>query len=266
MDRGGRGGYMHTAGSGLKPAGTTSTSVGVAAARQSGRAGEVKVSPHSNMIYWWVVWVYGYVCALAININHVGVQFSGKVIKFYPSAWLGLSFLLLVIFVIVFTNVRARVLHTFLIMATLALIAVGTEWTYGLNRIFGWVPELVLQMNLAFYVVFSTTLMVLWFIVVFGIDKSTVWRFSSGQVMETHRLGQAAGNVYDTRGMLMRRLPDDLFRHKILGLGILGLGTGDLVFRPAAPGAEPFILENVWKANEKQKSIERLIISSGGPV
>jgi hypothetical protein len=258
---------MQTTGSGLKPGGTTSTSIGVAAGRQAaGRAGDVKISPHSNMIYWWIVWVYGYVCALAININHVSVQFSGKLIKFYPSAWLGLSFLLLVIFVIVFTNVRARVLHTFLIMATLALIAVGTEWTYGLNRIFGWVPELVLQMNLAFYVAFSTTLMVLWFIVVFVIDKSTVWRFSSGQVMEIHRLGQAAGNIYDTRGMLMRRLPDDLFRHKILGLGILGLGTGDLVFRPAAPGAEPFVLENVWKVNEKQKSIERLIISSGAAV
>ena len=62
----------------------------------------------------------------------------------------------------------------------------------------------------------------------------------------------------------MRRLPDDLFRHKILGLGILGLGTGDLVFRPSAPGAEPFILENVWRVNERQREIERLIISSGG--
>jgi hypothetical protein len=128
------------------------------------------------------------------------------------------------------------------------------------------VPELVVEMNLAFYMVFSTALMVLWFIVVFGIDSLTVWRFSSGQVMETHRLGQAAAHVYDTRGMLMRRLPGDFFRHKILGLGIVGLGTGDLVFRPAAPGAEPFILENVWKVNQKQKSIERLIISSGGTV
>jgi len=224
----------------------------------------VKISPHSNMIYWWVVWVYGYICALATHINSIGVQLSGKTIRFYPSAWLGLSFLLLVVFVILFTNVRARTVHTFLIAATLALLAIGAEWGYGLNRVFTWVPELVVQMNLAFYMVFSTALMVLWFIVVFGIDAFTVWRFSSGQVVESHRLGHAAGHAYDTRGMLMRRLPGDFFRHKILGLGIIGLGTGDLVFRPAAPGAEPFILENVWKVNEKQKSIERLIISSGG--
>jgi hypothetical protein len=252
---------------GIKPAGTTATAVGVAAARaEQGRLGEVRITAHSNMLYWWVVWAYGYVCAMATHINHVAVPLAGKTIKFYPSAWLGLSFLLLVLFVIVFTNVRARTAHTFLIAATLALIAIATDWAYGLNRLFTWVPELVVEMNLAFYMVFSTALMVLWFIVVFGIDSLTVWRFSSGQVMETHRLGQAAAHVYDTRGMLMRRLPGDFFRHKILGLGIVGLGTGDLVFRPAAPGAEPFILENVWKVNQKQKSIERLIISSGGTV
>lgn len=249
---------------GIRPAGTTATAIGVAAARaQAGRLGEVRVIAHSNMLYWWIVWAYGYVCALAVHLNSVPVQLSGKVIKFYPSAWLGLSFVLLVVFVILFTNVRARTLHTFLIAAALALIAIGTNWVYGLDRMFTWLPELVVQMNLAFYMVFSTALLVLWCIVVFGIDAFTVWRFSSGQVVESHRLGQAAAHVYDTRGMLMRRLPGDFFRHKILGLGILGLGTGDLVFRPATPGAEPFVLENVWRVNEKQKSIERLIIASG---
>lgn len=258
---------MQAMAGGVRPAGTSVTAVGVAAARaQAGRLGEVRLTAHSNMLYWWVVWAYGYVCALATHLNHVPVQLSGKTIKFYPSAWLGLSFLLLVLFVIVFTNVRARTLHTFLIAAALALLAIGTNWLYGLDRMFTWLPELVVQMNLAFYMVFSTALMVMWVIVVFGIDAFTVWRFSSGQVVESHRLGHAAGHVYDTRNMLMRRLPGDFFRHKVLGLGIFGLGTGDLVFRPAAPGAEPFVLENVWRVNEKQKSIERLIISSGGTV
>lgn len=252
----------------MKPAGTGATAAAVAAAhaqRRAGSAGEVRITAHSNMLYWWVVWVYGYLCALAIEINHVGIELSGKTIKFHTSAWLGLSFLALVLFVIVFTNVRARTVHTFLIALTLALVAVGVEWTYGLGRLFHWLPELVVQMNLAFYVVFSTALMVLWLIVVFGIDAFTVWRFNSGQVVETHRLGQAAGHVYDTRGMLMRRLPGDFFRHKVLGLGLIGLGTGDLMFRPAAPGAEPFILENVWRVNRKQKSIERLIVRGSAP-
>jgi hypothetical protein len=83
---------------GIKPAGTTATAVGVAAARaEQGRLGEVRITAHSNMLYWWVVWAYGYVCAMATHINHVAVPLAGKTIKFYPSAWLGLSFLLLVL-------------------------------------------------------------------------------------------------------------------------------------------------------------------------
>jgi len=63
---------------------------------------------------------------------------------------------------------------------------------------------------------------------------------------------------------LMRRNPDDLFRHKLLGLGFLGLGTGDVVFKPAAAGSEPFIIENVWRSTEKQRRVERLLTLSGG--
>lgn len=236
-----------------------------AAARHEAAAlREVRLVAHSNILYWWIVWAYGYLCALGTQINHIVVPFGAKQIKFFPDAWLGISYIALVLFVVVFTNVRARVLHTFIIAAILALALVGVEWQWGLGSFFKYVPELKVQMNLAFYVVFSTGLLIIWLIVVFGIDKLTYWRFAGGQVVESHRLGNAAGNVYDTRGMLMRRQPDDFFRHKFLGLGFLGLGTGDLVFRPAMAGSEPFIIENVWRSNEQQRRIERLLTQSGG--
>ena len=44
----------------------------------------------------------------------------------------------------------------------------------------------------------------------------------------------------------------------------LGLGTGDVVFKPAIAGAEPFLIENVWRSNEQQRRIERLLTQSGG--
>jgi hypothetical protein len=225
---------------------------------------EVRLVAHSNILYWWVVWLYGYVCAFATYINHVAVPFAGKQIKFFPEAWLGISYIAVVLFVIVFTNVRARVLHTFIIASIIALALVGIEWKWSLGSVFSFLPEIRVHMNLAFYVLMSTGLLTIWIIVVFGIDHLTYWRFGGGQVVERHRLGNAAGNVYDTRGMLMRRNPDDLFRHKLLGLGFLGLGTGDVVFKPAMAGSEPFIIENVWRSNEKQRRIERLLIQSGG--
>jgi hypothetical protein len=36
------------------------------------------------------------------------------------------------------------------------------------------------------------------------------------------------------------------------------------VFRPAIAGSEPFVIENVWRSNDQQKRIERLLTQSGG--
>ncbi len=225
---------------------------------------EVRLVAHSNILYWWVVWFYGYMCALATYLNHVVVPFAGKQIKFFPEAWLGISYVAVLLFVVVFTNVRARVLHTFIIAAVVALALVGMEWRWGLGSVFSFVPEIRVEMNLAFYMMMSTGLLLIWIVVVFFIDQLTYWRFGGGQVVERHRLGNATGHVYDTRGMLMRRNPDDLFRHKLLGLGFLGLGTGDLVFKAAIPGSEPFLIENVWCSTAQQRKIERLLTGLGG--
>jgi len=78
-----------------------------------------------------------------------------------------------------------------------------------------------------------------------------------GQVIEEHRIGQATGHAYNTEGMVVRRLPDDLFRHRILGLGFFGLGTGDFIVKP--PYEESFEIHNVWKASRKQRHMELMI-------
>jgi hypothetical protein len=57
--------------------------------------------------------------------------------------------------------------------------------------------------------------------------------------------------------MVVRRLPDDLFRHRFLGLGIVSLGTGDFMVKP--PYEESFEIHNVWRANRKQRRMEDMI-------
>ena len=47
-------------------------------------------------------------------------------------------------------------------------------------------------------------------------------------------------------------LPDDLFRHRILGLG-----TGDFMIKPAHE--PPFEIHNVWRARRKQRRMEAMI-------
>ena len=94
----------------------------------------------------------------------------------------------------------------------------------GIETAFGWLSLLRVHLNLAFYLTFSILLMMIWLFVIVFVDHFTWWRFSPGQVIEEHRIGQATGHAYNTEGMVVRRLPDDLFRHRILGLGLFGWG------------------------------------------
>jgi hypothetical protein len=118
----------------------------------------------------------------------------------------------------------------------LILIAGGLFWLAlkipGVDTAFGWLSLLRVHLNLAFYLTFSVLLMFIWLFVIVFVDHFSWWRFSPGQVIEEHRIGQATGHAYNTEGMVVRRLPDDLFRHRLLGLGLLGWGTGDFIVKP----------------------------------
>jgi hypothetical protein len=239
----------------------------VPARNNRGRAGqgEVRIYQHSNLIYWWAVWAYGLFCAgltfaQGKGIKELAVADPGgreKVILFYESPWLGISFVALVLFVVVFTNVRARGVYSFVLL----LVAVGAGWGVtqipGIDTVMSWASLLRIHLNLAFYLTFSALLMLLWLFVVVVIDHFTWWRFSPGQVIEEHRVGQATGHAYNTEGMVVRRLPDDFFRHRILGLGLVGLGTGDFIVKP--PYEDAFEIHNVWRANVKQRQMERMV-------
>jgi hypothetical protein len=223
--------------------------------------GELRIYQHSNLLYWWPIWAYGFLCAALTYMQGIGVgelaASQGKVVLFHPSPWLGISFIALILFVAVFTNVRARGVYSFMLI----LIAGALFWAAlkipGVDTAFGWLSLLRVHLNLAFYLTFSTLLLMIWLFVIVFVDHFTWWRFSPGQVIEEHRIGQATGHAYNTEGMVVRRLPDDLFRHRILGLGFFGLGTGDFIVKP--PYEESFEILNVWKAGRKQRHMEQMI-------
>jgi hypothetical protein len=227
--------------------------------------GEVRIYQHSNLFYWWAVWAYGFFCAGVTFAQGIGIKelaagepgANGKVILFHQSPWLGISFIALVLFVIVFTNVRARGVYSFVLLAVVAGLGWGATHIPGIGTAMSWASLLRIHLNLAFYMTFSVLLMLIWLFVTIVIDHFTWWRFSPGQVIEEHRVGQATGHAYNTEGMVVRRLPDDFFRHRILGLGMIGLGTGDFMVKP--PYEDAFEIHNVWRANIKQRTMERMV-------
>lgn len=232
------------------------------ATRARERPEELIVYQHSNLVYWWPVWLWGYACAALSYLYGVGVpqlaSAQDKVILFYPAPWLGWSFIGVTLFVILFTNVRARGIYSLVLLGVIVLLVWFVPKIPGMDHaLSAWLPLLRIHLNVAFYLTFSVLLMLIWLFVGFGVDHFTWVRFTTGQVAEEHLFGQATAHVYPAEGMIVRRLPDDFFRHKLLGLRFLRLGTGDLLVRPLH--GETFELHNVWHANRKQGRIEQLL-------
>jgi len=219
-------------------------------------SGDLRIYQHSNLFYWWVIWVYGYFCAGLTYAQGIGVRelASGgeKVVLFHPSPWLGISFILLILFVAVFTNVRLRVFQAFMLILVSAMLSWLILKIPGTDTALGLLPLLRVHLNLAFYLTFSILLMLIWTGVIVLVDRVSWWRFSPGQVVEEHLLGQATEHAYNTEMMVVKRLPVDLFRHRFLGLG-----TGDFLIKPAHE--PPFEIHNVWRARRKQRRMEAMI-------
>jgi hypothetical protein len=118
--------------------------------------------------------------------------------------------------------------------------------------ILGWVGGLHIFLNMGGYLFLSTVLFIIWLVTVFFFDRQTYMIFTPGQLKVREQIG--GGEVaYDTRGMVITHLRDDLFRH-----WILGLGSGDLIVRTAGAHSHEFHMSNVLFVGKKMQQIEEM--------
>lgn len=226
---------------------------------------EVRVYPHSPILYWWVVWAYGFVCAALTYLQ--GETFTiggGKPLLIHPSAWVGVSFTMLLLFVTLATIVRARGVNAILLLLLLVLTIVATQLVMNVQGLFKTPPAILVHMNLAFYMMFSSVLFVVWFIIIFITDRLTFWRFKPSQIEKVQRFASALGRApesYSVMHVRLTRFSDDLLAHKVLGLGILGLGTSDIDGKIAifGGGNEQFRIDHVWAAKGSLKEIQAMM-------
>ena len=222
----------------------------------------MRVYQHSDLIYWWVVWVYGFFCALLTWLRGVPVTVPNahKPVLIFPGAWLGISFVMLMLFVLVFTNARARGVKSLVLFLVLLVVGLVTQMTIGWNEILQYFPLLLVHMNLAFYLLFSTVLFVAWAFVILGTDHSTYWEFAPNSIAKKYWFTDAAES-YTSPQVETSRHSDDIFVHRLLGLWFLGFGTGDIDIRfsTAGSGQKVFSLRNVWRAAHVEKEINRLV-------
>jgi hypothetical protein len=218
------------------------------------------VYQHSNFFYWWVVWAYGFFCALLTYFNGRTTKlFGDKELYVHSSAWVGISFVALLLIVTFFTNYRVKGANSFIMVLGIAVAAFVMHYLGAWEIIFNSFPALLIFMNLAFYVALSTGLLVLWLLATFVLDRLTYWEFTPGQVTLRHRLAESSES-FDAHGLHLDRISDDILINKILGLRFLGYGTADLRFTTSGAVRNTFTIENVWRANLRDEQIRELIV------
>jgi hypothetical protein len=246
---------------------------------------EVRVYRHSFLMYWWPIWLVGFLLALLTWMEGVPVTFSGNAalipekaaaltgaaetasrdprtvtVHIHPSQNLGVIFTFTFLLVIVMTNIEVRGMASLaVIIAAIALVLLFAYldwWGYILNAL----GKLAIYMNLGFYLFTATAMCVIWIISTFFVDHFEYWSFQPGQMIHYRWLGGGA-QTFDTRGMSVSKERSDLFRH-----WILGLGSGDL--RVAATGAKigDFTIANVPFVGSKLAAIEKLVALKPGDV
>jgi hypothetical protein len=257
---------------------TAATNPGIDAATKLAGPVEFTVYSHSNLLYWWPVWVTGYIMAILTAVDGVDVDFrpadqqakqavvqpqgqapaadpqaEKTVVRIHPSKNLGVIYTIVFMLVAVLTNATVRGLASALVIAIILALTFLFAYLDVWDDIFEAFRHLAMYMNLGFYVFFSTAILIVWALSVFVFDRMEYWTFRPGQVIHNRVIGGGTRS-YDTTHMSVFKLRDDLFRH-----WILGLGSGDLHIATAGANSHEMVLPNVLFAGSKVLRIQQLV-------
>jgi hypothetical protein len=214
---------------------------------------ELKIISHSPLMYWWPVWVLGYVFALLTFLQGEQVTVGGRDYLFHPEQELGVIYTVVFMLVILITNVTLRGMMSVLVIVSALFFTVLFAWLGWWDNILSWLPYLGMHMNLGFYLFFSTAVFIAWALAVFFFDRLEYWRVRPGQMTFERMIG-GGERSYDTRGMVFEKHLEDFFRH-----WILGLGSGDLMIKTSGARSEEIFIPNVAFVDRKVKQIQTLV-------
>jgi len=251
---------------------------------------EVRVYQHSQLFYWWPVWVCGYIMAIwtALEGDRLAIVPAGTKIEkqgghylittpenarpttvmesalerqgtdnqFHPrisqNSKLGAIFVTVLLLVIVITNAPLRGLWSVVAIVTVILVSIILALANLWDDIFKSLGNLHIHINLAGYLFIATGLFVMWLAAVFFFDRQTYMIFRPGQLKVCLEIGGGETD-YDATGMTIQKHRDDLFRH-----WILGLGSGDLTVQTSGAQSHKFDMHNVLNVSSKLQAITDL--------
>lgn len=220
---------------------------------------KIRIYSHSDLFYWWPVWVVGYIMA-AITYLQGNTYLREEVIpvgensmQIHSSSNLGLIFFVVLFLVILVTNYSVRGLASGIVILGLVLTFVLLLYFDVWDKVFGWFVSQKIFLSLGAYLWISTVMLGMWLIVVFGLDRFSYWEIDPGQLTRDS-LFSSGSKSYNTQGMTLEKHQDDLFRH-----WLLGLGSGDLQVMTSGASREQIDIKNVLFAGHKIVAMQKLI-------
>jgi hypothetical protein len=252
---------------------------------------EIRVYQHSQLFYWWPVWVCGFIMAIwtwvdghrlaivpsdtTISRTEAGHEFILKTnakttgaleeaanrsrantnafpLHLSQNSRLGAIFAIVLLLVIVITNMPLRGLWSVIVIVTIILVSVILALADWWDVIFRKLGDLHIYINMAGYFLISFGLLAMWLFAFYFFDRQTYMIFTPGQLKVCLEIG-GGETAYDTMGMTIQKHRDDLFRH-----WILGLGSGDLTVRTSGAQSHEFQMHNVLNVSTKLRLIEEM--------
>lgn len=217
----------------------------------------VKFYSHSQIFYFWPVWVTAYICALIswlyeykmdLYVNNQPVVYD---VILYPHPYLGLLFILIMIAVIAITSINIRGLWVVILALLLLLFGALVYITQSFPLVIAFFENLKIFMSYHSYLTIAMTLSLLWVMTVFVYDRRRYAEFRSSQFTVVEEVGDKMKS-FDTKGMTITRERDNFFQHVLLGFG-----SGDVVVIPAH--GDKVFCHNVLKVNRVIADIQSLL-------
>ncbi|HEY8505744.1 MAG TPA: hypothetical protein VIL46_14260 [Gemmataceae bacterium] len=259
-----------------------------------GRPQEVVIISHSPYFYWWPLWAVGFLMAAISYATGHQVAFvppgttveRGARVEGYegprdvlvappgrplpvpspaedpselprltmtPSNNPGIIWALTLCLLVVITNIELRGVWTVIALLALTLLAVVFAF-FGLwDLLFAVFRSFDIHISAAGYLGISILLLAVWLFTFLLYDRREYMVFSRGQLRVRMAIGTGE-TAFDTRGMVVEKKRDALFRH-----WLIGFGSGDLIVQTSGTTPRQFQMPNVLFINSKLAAIHTML-------
>jgi hypothetical protein len=220
----------------------------------------MRIYEYSDLVYWWAIWFAALVGIVLTYFFGESIQIGDKALKVHTSPWLGIGFLVVMFSTLIFTHLRARGLHAIILALAIVVIGLIVHMTIGWTAVFDRLTLIKVHMNLAYYVVTFAVTFAIWLYTTFVHARLSYGMVNPGEVgWRSPLTGQV--EAYKPLNFQVVKRSDDIIVHRILGLGFLGFGTGDIEVKFDVPGggSQHHQFKNVWRPDVKVARMEALI-------